>query len=335
MKTDNAALFVSVVVISKDRHELLLKSVAALRELNYPAGEHELIVVEEGDAPQPMEGVKYIFLPRRNLGLGYARNRGLQEAKGEIVALTDDDTRVDAEWLREITAPFSDREVYGTAGLTRAQESNLLGETEEIIGVPGGGIGWLLKSSDKPVETKFLSGCNCAYRRAVLEKFRFKEDTFGRIGGEDWYMAEQVCSAYKCMYNPRAVVHHKPRADVSRLIHTFYRRELCGYLAARELYKRSKLQYMLEKGAGLVIGRIIFVFLIALLAGPVYLVPLSGFYYLAVLFKYYRLFPYVRRKTAFFLVPVTNLIIQAGILKAELEIIFSGETRYDHVLGKF
>ena len=338
MRTGNAEKerpFVSVVVISKDRHELLLRSVAALRDQNYPAEKYELIVVEEGDAPRPMEGVKYVFLPRRNLGLGYARNRGVKEAKWEIVAFTDDDTRAAAYWLEELTAPFRDGEVYGVSGLTRAQEINLLGDTEEILGVPGGGLGWLLKSSDEPVETKLLSGCNCAYRRAALEAFPFKEDTFGRLGGDDWYMAERVCAAHKCMFNPRAVVYHKPRADVSRLVHTFYRRELCGYLAARELYKRSKLGYISGKGAGLVTGRIVLALVLASAAGPVWLAPLFGLYYFAVLFKYYRLLPYIRRKPAFFLAPLTNLLVQAGILKAELEIIFSGETRYDSVLGKY
>lgn len=326
---------VSVVVISKDRHELLLKSVDALRKLRYPAEMYEIIVVEEGDAPQPMEGVKYVFLPRRSLGLGYARNRGVQEAKGEIVAMTDDDTLADPEWLREITAPFTGQEVYGVAGLTRAQESNLLGETEEIVGVPGGGLGRLLVSADKPAETRSLSGCNCAYRRAVLAEFRFKEDTFGRLGGDDWYMAERVCAAHKCMFTPKAVVYHKPRAGVSRLVHTFYRRELCAYLAARELYKTSKYGYLAGKGAGLVIGRLFFTIIIALLAGPVYLAALACLYYSAVVCRNYRLFPYVRRKPAFFLVPVTNLIMQAGILKAELEILFFEETMYQKVLGKY
>ncbi|MDA8244172.1 MAG: glycosyltransferase [Elusimicrobia bacterium] len=326
---------VSVIVISKDRHELLLKSITALRELRYPADSYEIVVVEEGDGPLPIDGVHYVFLPRRNLGLGYARNMGLDAAKGEIIAFTDDDTRVDPDWLSELAAPFADPAVNGVAGLTRAQESGLIGETEEILGVPGGGIARLLSTSGELVETRSLSACNCAYRGAVARGIRFKEDSYGRIGGEDWYMAEMVCSRGKCVFTPRAVVYHKPRADLFRLVHTFYRREACAHLAAREYYHRSRTQYFTDKGFGLVTGRILSAAVIAALAGPLWLPPLFVLYYFAVLWKKRRLFPLVRHKPAFFLVPLTNLAVQAGILKAELEILFTGGTKAERILRKF
>ena len=83
--------------------------------------------MEEGDSPQPLEGVEYIFLPRRDLGLGYARNTGVRNAKGDIIAFTDDDCIVDPLWLKEILAGFEDPMVQGVAGATFAQENGLIG----------------------------------------------------------------------------------------------------------------------------------------------------------------------------------------------------------------
>ena len=120
-------IFVSIVVISKDRRDDLEKAVDSLVRLDYPREYFEIVVVEEGDSPQPLEGVEYIFLPRRDLGLGYARNTGVRNAKGDIIAFTDDDCIVDPLWLKEILAGFEDPMVQGVAGATFAQENGLIG----------------------------------------------------------------------------------------------------------------------------------------------------------------------------------------------------------------
>ena len=91
--------FVSIVVISRDRHELLEQTVDSLLALDYPSANYEIVIVEEGDGAKPIEGVHYVFLPRRNLGLGYARNTGVQNAQGEIIAFTDDDCLHEKNWL--------------------------------------------------------------------------------------------------------------------------------------------------------------------------------------------------------------------------------------------
>jgi glycosyltransferase involved in cell wall biosynthesis len=58
--------------------------------------------------------VRVVDIP--NGGLSAARNVGLAEATGEIVAYTDADTRVDPDWLTFLVQPFLTSEVVGSGG---------------------------------------------------------------------------------------------------------------------------------------------------------------------------------------------------------------------------
>ena len=106
MNRGNNYPLVSVVVISRDRHKTLEETVQSLLALDYPPEKYEIVVIEEGDKPLPIPQTNYVFLPRQNLGLGYARNQGVKAAKGEFIAFTDDDCLVKHDWLYQIIQPM-------------------------------------------------------------------------------------------------------------------------------------------------------------------------------------------------------------------------------------
>ncbi len=64
--------------------------------------------------------VKYVREPRA--GLDIARNTGAIEAKGEIVAYTDDDVELHPRWVFEIGQSFSNPLVQAMTGLVIAAE---------------------------------------------------------------------------------------------------------------------------------------------------------------------------------------------------------------------
>jgi glycosyltransferase involved in cell wall biosynthesis len=65
------------------------------------------VVAEAGRNP----GIRVTCLPDPRQGKSYALNRGLADARGDIVALTDDDVLPPADWLGRIVANFRERDV--------------------------------------------------------------------------------------------------------------------------------------------------------------------------------------------------------------------------------
>ena len=97
---------VSVIVpTAMTRGEQLQACITSLDALDYP--DYEVIVVDNRRGehlPIDLAGVSVVR--ERRPGLSAARNAGLAEATGDIIAYTDDDVEVDSNWLRAITAPF-------------------------------------------------------------------------------------------------------------------------------------------------------------------------------------------------------------------------------------
>ena len=89
---------VSIVIPTYARPERLRECLAALARQTMPADAFEIVVVDDG-SPQPVvppeattpTGPTIRIIRQSNAGPSAARNRGVAEARGELIALTDDD----------------------------------------------------------------------------------------------------------------------------------------------------------------------------------------------------------------------------------------------------
>lgn len=116
---------VSVVIPTYRRPDLLDRCLAALAAQEFPAADCEILIADDAasevTAEQVLRWSKRTPMPIRYLavqgahGPAAARNTGIREARGEIVAFTDDDTIPAPDWLREGIAAFTD-DVAAVAG---------------------------------------------------------------------------------------------------------------------------------------------------------------------------------------------------------------------------
>src|SRR5690606_11927646 len=101
---------VTVAVCTRERPDDLTQCLRALDELDYP--HLDLVVVDNAPADGANAAVCAAYPRVRRIveprpGLNWARNRAVLEARGEIVAFTDDDVQVDASWVSEIVRTFA------------------------------------------------------------------------------------------------------------------------------------------------------------------------------------------------------------------------------------
>ena len=107
----DSAIMMSVIICTYNRCESLRQILQCLLFQDFDKFKYEIIVVDNNSTDNTREivtemskssavSIKYIFENRQ--GLCYARNTGIQYARGEIIAFTDDDVLLDKYFLPTI-----------------------------------------------------------------------------------------------------------------------------------------------------------------------------------------------------------------------------------------
>ena len=313
-KVSSAALCerVAVTICTKDRPLDLARAIDSIRASGEWARTVEIIVVEEGDAPRPVAGVRYVYLPRRGLGFGYARNRAVAASSKEIVVFIDDDCEAETGWLQALLEPFRENPaVLGVAGAVLVRDCGLIGYAENVLGFPGGGLRYLHAAQGRVVPTHYLSTCNCAYRRdAILQAGGFVEQA--QHGGEDSLLAERISRIGPCRYAPRAVVYHRTRNSVPAVFRWFVRRGTSEVtMLGQTTEPAAFFRYFLR--SSWTVRILILAIVLARWPTLVGLVPVAALSYYAALlwrFRFARVYP--THRAAWWLVPVVKLVADIG-----------------------
>jgi len=221
---------VSVVIISKNNRRLLEQAVVSVGRVDYPRSKLQVVVLEETDDPrQPASWVDYHTIPVRNLGFGFARNAALRFARHPLVIFTDDDCTVAPDWIRELTGPLLESpDIAAVGGAVLVPACGAVGQCENILGFPGGGMRYVHTASGQTVRRSTFSTCNCAVRRSAIDAAGgFDESMI--YGGEDERISRAIGRGGTIVYRPGAVVYHRPRDSLRSVFGWFVRR---GYAQA-------------------------------------------------------------------------------------------------------
>ncbi len=215
---------ISILISTRDRAESLAQTLASLANTLLPQGvDAELVVIDNGSqdetpavvaaAPIRHMAVRYVVEP--SPGLSHARNRGLAEARGDILLFTDDDVRVPADWIIEMTASIRSGESDATAGSVELAEHLVRPWQTDVLKT------WLVSGSPPPGD---MWGANMAFSRRVLAKVPGFDTQLGAgaLGfGEETLFVEQLEAAgFRIAGSPCTVVHHPDpkRIDEADLI---------------------------------------------------------------------------------------------------------------------
>ncbi len=157
-----------VPVHNEERH--LEGCIDALLGLDYPADRFEIIMVDNNSTDRSVEIIRRY--PRLRLfeetrqGDFAARNRGIAESTGAIIAFTDSDTAPSGSWLTSIAAVMGDPGIQIVVGRIRfASESRLMSMLAEYEAQKNEHI---FSSGIK--ELYYGYTCNMAVRRTVFDR---------------------------------------------------------------------------------------------------------------------------------------------------------------------
>jgi len=227
---------VTVAVCTRDRPHDVQLCLEALCKLDYPR--LDILVVDNAPQTEATQelietsypSVRYVREPRP--GLDWARNRAILEAKGEIIAYTDDDVVVDRGWIKALAQVFAENpEVQAVTGLVVPYEL----ETEaQVLFEAQGGFGkgfeqkWYRANSTKPMPWQLLgtgnfgTGANMAYRCSVFDEIGYFDPALdvGTVtqGAGDLEMFYRILkSGNTLVYEPRAIIRHRHRRTYEQL----------------------------------------------------------------------------------------------------------------------
>ena len=222
---------VSIVIPVHNGCELLRQLLASISRQSVEA--LEVIEVDNGSTDRAPEiasrmGARVIAMGR-NAGFAAAVNRGIQEAKGEGIALVNSDVELDSRWL-EILWGGAEASGLGTGFATgkilQAGSEEILDGAFDLI--CRGGCAWRAGAGRPPStlpvpeSIRFCSATAVIYRASVFQTVGLFEETFdsyledidfglrcavAQVPG--WYLPDAVCrhhgSATFGRWSPRVV----------------------------------------------------------------------------------------------------------------------------------
>lgn len=213
---------ISVVVVNYNGRHHLDPCFSSLKQLDYPTGQLEMILVDNGSSDGSVAYVEKEFPEAtivknpKNYGFAKGNNLGAQKAQGRYVAFLNNDTRVDPAWLRELVTPLlKDSQIVCTAAKILSWDEKAVDFVGSKINFYGFGFhvdyGVPYTPGAYEEERYIPAPCGAAMlidRQVFLDAGGFDEDYFAffedlDLGWRLWVLG------YKVLFAPKAVLYHR------------------------------------------------------------------------------------------------------------------------------
>lgn len=217
---------ITLIICTYNREKYIGPLLDSIAKNDYPTADYEIVLVdnnctdntrgvcEQFAAGHPDITLRYVVETEQ--GLSAARNKGIEEAKGEIIIYVDDDALVDEDYIRIYAEHFAVHPEMMAAGgpiepLYETEEPKWMSPyTKALL------TAWM-NYGDKVREYpngRYPGGGNAAYRKEVFNKVGLFNTELGRKGSallaseEKDIFDKMHALGMQVRYLPTPVLHH-------------------------------------------------------------------------------------------------------------------------------
>lgn len=235
----NGNIRISVIVCTYNGADRLKCVIDSLLGQNYDANRFEILIIDNDSNDNTRDvceeiinssrnkRIKYYF--EKNKGLSHARNRGIKESKGQVVAFIDDDAIAAPDWILRIENALADNSIDAIGGkvlpiFRKPKPRWLSGDIDSVL--------TMLHLGEQiiPFEYPHIGPCgtNMAFQKRVFDEIGYFDPALGRrgkklIGAEDTDIQRRLqLVGMKSVYFPDCIVYH--HAPESRLTKSWVRK---------------------------------------------------------------------------------------------------------------
>ena len=243
---------ISVIVPTRNRAKMLIKTLLAYGEQELSPDKFEVIVVDDGSTDSTAREVSSIAKNRPNVrylhqeegGPAKARNLGIANARGELLLITGDDCVPSPPLLKEHKRSHEGKRSVAVLGHVDWHPDIIITPFMEYVGRTYQFTYRYIRQQRRSVHFGFFYTSNISLPKSLLEDGFFFDEEFPYAAWEDVELGYRLWKrGVRIVYNPRAVTFHCHEVDLKDYI----RRQIrSGMAAARYFLKHPEAEDLLD-----------------------------------------------------------------------------------------
>ena len=212
--TDDCLPEVTLMVCAYNEEDIISEKMSNTHSLDYPADRLHLVWVTDGSTDNTNSilstypDVKIVFSPERR-GKSAALKHGIKEVSTEIVMMTDANTMLNPEAVREIVRLMQDPKLGCVSG-----EKKVMAKSDSDEAAQGEGLYWKYESTLKRLDSELYSAMGAAGELCVIRRQLMTDIPDDTLLDDFVISMEIVRMGYKIAYTSKAFAMEYGSADL-------------------------------------------------------------------------------------------------------------------------
>jgi glycosyltransferase involved in cell wall biosynthesis len=206
---------ISVIIPTLNEEKTIEATLKSLINQDYN-GKYEIVIVDSNSEDKTIEIVSNflrknvkLFLENEN-NISNARNMGVKNSKGEIIAFIDAGRIAPKNWLRKIEDSFKENSIGGVGGTFKSKDNLNLFEKFTFLDK-------IYRSGFKKKYVDVVCTGNAAFSKKVINEVGGFDKRFAKRG-ENSDFCYRVSKKYKILYRPDIFVYYKDSINLRKFI---------------------------------------------------------------------------------------------------------------------